>query len=80
MNITGHRQEIVISIDQKSFIPALIKMPHPAMSTIERGSIRDIEMAHKVRKVALRGGYQDMEMVGHTNVCQKGYIIDVSGQ
>lgn len=34
-------------------------------------------MAHKVRKVGIRGGYQNMEMVGHTNICQKGYIIDV---
>jgi len=69
--------EPLVSIDQKNFIPALIKMPHSAMSTIERGSVRDIEVVHKVRKVALRGGSQDMEMVGHTNVCQKGYIIDV---
>ncbi|MCL0042721.1 hypothetical protein M1N07_03515 [Thermodesulfovibrionales bacterium] len=53
MNISGYLQEIIISIDQKSFISSLIKMPHPAMSAIESGSIGDIEMVHKLRKIAL---------------------------
>ena len=37
---------------------SLIKMPHAAMSAIESRSVGNIEMAHKLRKVALRGGYQ----------------------
>ncbi len=47
------------------------------MSAIENGSVRNIEMMHEFRNVALRGGYQYLEMIRHANICQEGNIVDL---
>ena len=50
--------EPLVSIDQKSFISPLTKITHPTISAIKSGRVGNIEVAHKFRKVAFRGGYQ----------------------
>jgi hypothetical protein len=47
------------------------------ISAIEGGSVGYIKVAHKLRKVTFGCGYQKMEMVGHTHICKKRYIVDI---
>jgi hypothetical protein len=46
------------------------------MSPVENGRVRNIKMTHKLGKIAVRRGQQQMEMVGHQNVGKDRDVVD----
>jgi hypothetical protein len=65
MYVARNLKEVVIRVDQKGLVSPLIEMSHTIMPFIEGRGVRDIEVSHKFRKVPIRRGYQQVEMVGH---------------
>jgi hypothetical protein len=55
MNIPGDLLQITISINEKGFVPALIEMPRPLITTIVIGCVGNIEMTHELLQVRQRG-------------------------
>jgi hypothetical protein len=58
MNITGHFQEVLIGINQKGFIPALIEVPDPPMVAVKRVGVTDIEMTHEFGEIGFGSFYE----------------------
>ena len=63
MDITGNFQKVVIRINQKCLIAALVEVSWPVILTIKWPGITDIEMPHKFRKVALRRADQQVKVI-----------------
>ena len=47
------------------------------MPSIKGSRVRDIEMAHKLGEVAIRGAQQEVKMVGHTDIGENANIVDI---
>jgi hypothetical protein len=58
MDVARHLKEILIGVNKIGFISPLIKVPGSMVLAIERSGIADIEMAHELGQIALRGGDQ----------------------
>ena len=77
MNVTGHLQKVVVRINQKSLVSPLVQMAYPVVPLIEKGGVGYVEMAHKLGKVAVRSGQQEVKMVGHQNIGEDRHIVRV---
>jgi hypothetical protein len=58
-------QQIFFGLDYRTFESALKQMPYYPMATIKVDRVRCLQLMDLLRKVALRGHYDQMKMVLH---------------
>ena len=79
MNIAGNDGNIIVFVDQKTFITSLVEVAAPLMATIVMGCIGNIEMTHELAKITEGRFKQKMKMVGHQDKTVQGDIVCFEG-
>ncbi len=55
MDVAGYCEQVVVGVDQKSLVSALVQVPGAVVFSVECRSVADIEMAHEFGEISLRG-------------------------
>jgi hypothetical protein len=71
--------QIGIGLDEEGLISPLIEMAGPVMGAVEMGGIGDVEVPHEFLKIGAGGLNQKMEVIGHQDIGQHLYLIDLGG-
>ena len=64
-NIARQFEQLAVTLNQDSLVPALENMPYPSMRTVKALGVDAIELAHALRKVGFRCLNQDVVVVRH---------------
>ena len=76
MHVAAELKQVIVGIDQDRFESPLVEMADPVVAPVERSGVADFEMPHELRKVPLRGLYDEMEMIAHKHPGVEPNLID----
>src|SRR5271165_1508653 len=68
MQIAAYFQQIFFSLDYRTLESALKQMPDYLMAAIKVDRVRGLQLMDPLRKVALRGHYDQMKMILHQDI------------
>jgi len=74
MNISCELQEVIVRIDQDSFISTLIKVTASFVVPVEENDIGGVEAVHKSVEVGERGFNQEVEVIFHQAIAVHFHI------
>jgi len=77
MDIPRNFLKIMICINQKGFITALVKMTTAIMDSVVIRSIRNIEMPHEFLEIRQRRFHQQMKVVVHQDINQNVRLVNL---
>jgi hypothetical protein len=75
VDVPGYLKKITIGVNQKRFISPLIEVTGSMVPAIEVSGIADIEMTHEFGQITLRGGDQQMEVIGHEHIGEEADVM-----
>jgi hypothetical protein len=71
----GYLKKVPIGVNQKRFVSTLIEVTGSMMPTIKGSGIADVEMTHEFGQISVRGGNQQMEVIGHEHIGEETDIM-----